>query len=488
MNEMINRNRLRNLLVAFAVACMGGAMTTGCSDNVEDGLYADSESHITLSVSASGFQNGLLTIGSAQSATVFTVASTTRWTVEVTDCEGAWCQITYGESSSDEAGHLGDGTFTVEAAPNRSGNPRECNVTVYAIQADGTHIPGKSVLIHLTQDRQSILVDYAGDVISPYGTTTATEPVVTVTANQSWSVSSSHDWITVIPGADMTGDGFVPAAGSTEEKAVSFRFSVSQNPGTSTRSGEITISSPTSAFTAIRLNVTQEGSSATFLITPTNVPVVAYGGEVIEFHVYSPRESWTARAISSGDWLTLDRTSGEASSEPVTVRATVAANPLATSRQGGIVFTREGGMGESTVSVTQQGSLDVPDPNYDPVVSTPWLISGWTSSWVQIRAYYLSPMIEVTGCGAFIHPVADEDDVQTFYGRLGENNLMIIDMNNLEPDTEYKTWAFVSYTLNGTSMVTTGGATYFTTPDRNGTPGSDHQTPDLGDNPPPSIN
>lgn len=461
-----------------------GAQTVmyGCSENIEPGLYADSESHISLSVSAQGFNNGLLEIGSAQSSTTFTVSSTTRWNVEVTDCEGAWCQIAYGGEMSDHGSQIGDGSFSVDAAPNRSGNDRECNIVVYAIEIDGTHIPGRSVQIHLEQDRQSIKVDYAGDLISPYGTTASTEPIVTVTANQAWTASSSHSWVTIVAGSGMNGDGFVPEFGSSAETSVSFRISVEGNPGTSARNAEVTISSPTSAFTPIRLNVTQEGSSDTFFVTPTDVPLVSNGGGVVEFQVYSPRESWTVSAVSAGDWIALDRTSGEASTESVTIRAIVSANNEHAARQAGIVFTRSGGMGETVITVNQKGDPsvpEVPDPDFSPVVSDAWIVGGWSQTWAQLHAYYLSPSIELTGCGAFIHPVSDDSDesIRDCQGYLGENSSIIVDLEGLEPNTEYKAWGYVSYILYGETRITTGGATYFTTPDKNGQPGPDDNTP-----------
>lgn len=347
-----------------AVVLVGSTFLGACSGNIEEGLYADSESHISLAVSANGFENGMLSIGSAQSMTVFNVESTTRWTVDVTDCEGAWCQIVYGSSTADESGHIGNGTFTVEVAPNRSSLARECEITVYAVEGDGTHIPGKSILIHLTQDRQSISVDYAGDVISPFGTTENTEPTVTVTANQAWLAGVSHNWLTIIPGDGMSGGGFSPATGSTDAKTIGFRFKVDANPGTNSRTAEVTISSPTSAFTPIRLNVTQEGSTAAFFITPSNVPEVSSEGGELEFLVYSPREDWTVKSIALGDWIVLDKTSGSASPDPVTIKATILENPTEFAREAALAFIRGGDMGETLIVITQQpGSGVTTDPD-----------------------------------------------------------------------------------------------------------------------------
>ncbi len=460
------------------------AVSTGCSENIEDGLYAADDSNIGISIEAQGFHNGLLEIGSAQSSTIFTVTSTTRWTVEITDCEGSWCQIIYGEGASDGSGRIGDGTFTVEAAPNRSGNARECNVTVYAIEIDGTHIPGKSVEIHLEQDRQSIQVDYAGDVISSYGTSAGSMPNVTVTANQAWTASSSHTWVKIVPGDGMTGDSYQPEDGSTVEKSISFRISVDGNPGTSVRNAEVTISSPTSAFTPIRLTVTQEGSTDTFFVTPTEVSQIPFTGGVVEFQVYSPRESWTVSTVG-GNWVALDRTSGEASSEAVTVKATIAPNDGSSIRQAGVVFKRAGEMGETIITLTQGGSTAAPDPEGFPSVSAPWLGSGWSSTYVRVFAYVSDPVIPVSGCGVFIEPVNNPDAVRVIPGELLDNNMMFVGIDNLSPNTEYKVWPYVEFIYEGSTMVGAGEEIYFTTPDINGGPAV---TPGAGDNNPPSAN
>lgn len=251
-------------VTSFGVA----GILEGCSDNVEPGLYADSASRIALSVESPGFNNGMIEIGSAQSSTLFSVTATTRWTVEVSDCEGSWCEIKYGEGNSDKAGRIGNGTFYIEAAPNRSNNNRTCTVTVYAIQSDGTHLKGKSVQIYVDQERQSVLVEYDGEVIPAAGTTPASQPTVTVRANQAWDVSSSHEWVKIIPSEDMTGDGYVPESGSNVEKTVSFKISVDRNRSTATRNAELTISSPTSAFTPVRISVIQQATSTVAGDTP----------------------------------------------------------------------------------------------------------------------------------------------------------------------------------------------------------------------------
>lgn len=463
--------KLRQYIATFFLALAFGAAAplAGCSDNEEKALYPDSESHISLKVEPavkdSGYQNGMLSVGSAQSTTVFDVSSSTRWTVQVTECEGAWCQIVYGSNTTDAAGQIGNGKFTVETAPNRSSQPRSCLITVRGVDASGNPLPDTSVEIHLDQDRQSILVDYSGDEISPNGTNAGTEPVVTVTANQAWTASSSHPWVTIVPGDGMDGDGFTPA-GSAVSQTVSFRISVQPNPGTSDRFAELTVSSPTSAFIPIRLNVTQKGSTSAFIVTPTNVPVIAHGGDDVKFQVYSSRDNWNVQVVGGEGWLTLDRNNGSAASDPVTVMANVKANADSRSRDASLVFSHGEDMYQ-IVNITQEGNPDAPDPDYSPVVSAPWLESGWTASHVRIMAYFRSPVVTVTGGGVILYSRYGE---QTFEGDVVGNELVITDIRDLDYGTTYDVVAFVTYSVGGATGRATGSAISFTTPNQSGDP------------------
>lgn len=455
----------------MALVLGAAASLTGCSDNAEQGLYPASDSDISISAIPSSpevagdFHNGLLTVGSAQSATSFSVTSTTRWIVEVANCEGAWCHITYGNNRNDAAGQIGDGSFIIDAAPNRSTQERTCDVIVRAVDAVGNPLPGISQEIHIEQDSQSIITDYAGDEILPTGTTPQTEPVVKVTANQPWTASTSHSWVTIVPGAGMSGDSFTPAAGSAELQTVSFRISVQGNPGTSERSAIVTISSPSSAFTPIRLNVTQRGSTSTFVVLPTEVPVVSYTGDEVKFQVYSSKDSWQVKLVNGDGWITLDTTQGTASPDPVTVTATIRPNGNSNSREASLVFSHEGM--DETVRISQEGNPDAPDPDYAPVVSEPWLASGWTASYVRVMAYFRSPLYKVIGGGVTLYSHYGE---QSFEGDVSGNELLVADIWNLDNATTYEAVAYVMYEIGGTIMRAVSAPISFTTPDRNGEP------------------
>lgn len=482
--KLLNRMRNTGYAILGGLAIISfSSVAGGCSDNEENGLYAADDSNIDITIEAMGFHNGLLDLGSAQSSTVFEVTSTTRWTVDVTNCEGAWCQIVYGESDADAAGHIGNGNFTVEAAPNRSGNSRECTVTVYAIESDGTHIPGKSIEINVVQDRQSIQVDYAGDEISYLGTINGPYPTITVKANQAWVASSSHSWVKIIPGPQMDGDRYDPPTGSAEERSVTFQISVEANPGTSVRYAEVSISSPTSAFTPIRLNVTQAASTETFFITPTEVPQVSWTGDTIEFNVYSPRDSWKVEAISVGNWVTLDQASGEAASEPVTIKAKIAENNTSAARQASIMFTRGGNLGTMVVYINQNANAEAPAPDSTPKLSRAWIRDGWTATFAEVSAYFASPVYPIVEGGMIFKSYNGYD--QSVRGVVS-GNMITATLSGLEPDTRYTVTPFVIYSKGGYTEVATGETMDFTTPALDGNPGSG--LPGEGDNTPPSPN
>lgn len=477
--------------LSMALATAAAPLITGCSDNVEQGLYPDSGSHISLSAApasaevASGFHNGQLDLGSARSETEFKVTSTTRWIVEITNCEGAWCQITYGDNTTDASGQIGDGTFVIDAAPNHSLEYRTCDVTVRAVDAEGTPLAGVSQDIHLRQDPQSIDIASTISVISPYGTTSASEPTVTVKANQAWTVSTTHPWVTIVPGTGMDGDSFTPAVGSVAEQTVSFRISVAPNPGTAARTAEVIVSSPSSAFTPQRLNVTQEGSTETFIVTPTVVPVVSHMGTVLEFQVYSPRDSWSVFAVADGGWITVEPTGGAATEAPVTVRASVSANSNGTARDASLVFSHGEGADavQLPVAIAQSGNPEAPDPDHTPVVSAPWLEGGWTASHARIYAYFRSPIVDLAGCGVYL---TSASGTLTFEGSFYGNELMAVDISGLQSATTYEAVAFVRYYMDGTLRESVGSSIYFTIPGQSGEPGKDPVVPNPGDNTPPS--
>lgn len=470
---------IRIISVFILVFCIIG-LSNSCSTNEEERLYAADASNISLKVDPDGF----LKINAAKNSTTIKVTTTTRWIVEVTDCEGAWCQISYGEGNSDGIGRIGEGTFTIDAASNRSDTERTCKVTVFGVESDGSHIAGVSNLIDIIQDRQSISVGgYEGEEIAASGTMAGSEPRIIVISNQAWNVTTNVSWMSFVPGDGMNGDCFVPSGEDEADAEVSFGIHIEPNPGTIMRYAEIEISSPTSAFVPFRLNVRQEGAKETFYIFPSEVSGISYAGESINLNVYSPEKNWTVRLSKESDssWIHLTKDNGQASSNATELQAEIIINESHFEREALLVFVC-GSTDERIVSIKQNGNpnnTEVPNPVVIPSISVPWLANGWSYRNVQVLARYSSINATITGCGIYL----DSTKIQ---GTIVENDLIITELVDLTPNTKYGVKAFITYIDdNNEPQEVVGGAISFNTPDTNGQLES---TPNQDDNTPPNVN
>ena len=152
------------------------------------------------------------------------------------------------------------------------------------------------------------------------GTTAGAVSVVTGTAC-SWTATSNASWITVTGGASGTGFGTVT-------------YRVAANPGTSPRTGTMTIA-------GIIFTVNQAANSCSYSLSATSALVPSTGSTAGAVSVVAGTAcAWTA--VSNANWITV--TSGASGTGLGTVAYTVAANAGSSPRTGtmtiaGIIFT-----------------------------------------------------------------------------------------------------------------------------------------------------
>lgn len=474
------RRRLPVVFALFAVFTALVVSVTACSDNVEEGLEPIDDSKITLSVREFGSEsNLLLEMGWSEADTVLNVISNTRWTVDIDDYNGLWCQVVSKDTQYGKDNH--NGNFVIGIEPNRTDSTRECIIKVYTIDKRGNPT-GCSVNITLAQKGQHITVTPAEGIELPYsGTSQSTgdkAPTVTVTANQPWEVSCSQEWLKVIPGNLMEGNTFTPPDGSETDVPVSFRLNAKANPSTSARIAEIIISSPYNVFSPRRLSVIQSGSPETFFVTPSVISVIPSAGRTIEFKVYSPKDNWSAVVSSGSDWINLTQDLHNASTEAVTVNAEVWVNNTSLPREGTVIFTA----GDRSISViiTQAGNSLI------PVVSAAWIAGGLTSTDALLHAYYRCPpsSFTVRACGAVCQTVSYANEEGTFSGELTGGDEITVSMTGLTLGTVYEARPYIEYI----GPDTTDPIRVYGTPVRFTTLGEQPGTkPGEGDNTPPVI-
>ena len=173
--------------------------------------------------------------------------------------------------------------------------------------------------------------------ISPASTnvpsTATSDRIVGVTGNAPWTAVTNRPWIIITSGASGSTNGLVT-------------YSVATNPGTSSRTGFITVAGAGLIRTC---TVIQAGASATLAIAPpsTNLSSAAASGRIIGV---TANVSWTAS--SNVSWIVV--TGGSSGVSNGTVTFSVATNPATSSRTGAVVVS--GGGISRTCMVTQAGA------------------------------------------------------------------------------------------------------------------------------------
>ncbi len=261
---------------------------------------------VSISPSSANFQAGI-----GYGDVNVTAASTCAWSATSSD---DWISIVPPVSGT------GNGTvqFTVAANPNtssRSGTITISNQTYTVTQSGSlctvTLSPAISVN-HVPSGGASGVVYVTLDPTAPAGC--------------AWQATSQDTWI-IVTSASGAGDGSVG-------------YSVAANPGTSPRTGTITIADQT--FT-----IMQDGSSCTYMISPPSNSVASSGGSGFTVSVTAASGCiWSA--TSNDAWITV--TSGASGTGNGTVYYSVAPNTSSSPLNGSITIAGQ------TFTVTEAGS------------------------------------------------------------------------------------------------------------------------------------
>jgi hypothetical protein len=168
------------------------------------------------------------------------------------------------------------------------------------------------------------------------GFAAATESVsVTAAGGCSWTASSQADWIGITSGSSGSGNGTV-------------QFTIAQNPGTSPRTGTLTIAGQT--VTVVQAAPPPPAPApapqcAFTLSTTTDSVGASAATRQLQVTASAAGCAWTA--TSQADWIAITRGASGTGSDQV--RFTVAANPSQTPRTGTLTIAGQ------TVTVTQAG-------------------------------------------------------------------------------------------------------------------------------------
>ena len=284
----------------------------------------------TLTIVQKGTGGGAASLSATPLITA-THAAETGKTVTVT-ASGSWTTATTAAwiTGLPTSPTTGNGTFTFNVAANPGSAHRIGEITV----TDGT-LTQKVIVVQNGAGGPSL----SATPLITVSNTAHTGKTVTVKATGSWTTATTESWITGLPTSPATGNG-------------TFTFDVAANPGSTHRTGEITVTDGTLTQKVI---VVQDGAGGPSLsATPPLIHVsnAAHTGKTVTVTATS---SWTTATTES--WITGLPTSATTGNGTFTFN--VKANP-GDYRIGEITLTD--GTLTQKVFVVQDGTVSTPPP------------------------------------------------------------------------------------------------------------------------------
>jgi len=287
-------------------------------------------------------------IGASGAVTV-TAPAGCSWTATSND---AWITVGSGATGT------GNGMVSYNVAANTSSGSRTGTLTIGGSLFTITQ-PGAACVFTLSPFSSTLTSPAAAD-----GTVT-----VSSAGGCNWTAASNASWITITSGASGSGTGTV-------------NYSVASNPGTTSRTGTMTIAGKT-------FSVTQPATSCVFTISPTSQMFPTGGGNGTVTVTTSAGCNWTAS--SSAAWVTIS--GGATGTGSGTVGFNVAANTSALSRAAtltiaGKSFTVTESGPSCTFSLTPSLITAPPTGTSGSITVTTQPTCAWTatttSAWVTV--------------------------------------------------------------------------------------------------------
>lgn len=328
----------------YAAAAAAILLTAqACSDNINPELEPV-KTERTLDVTVGGAKVSRLDLNAAPSETTVEVTSNTRWTVEISNCEGGWCSV-------DVINGSGDGSFTITVLDNMR-DVRDCDVTVYMTDAEGNKDTKDSWTIKVQQEVSDVRITPSS--LEPFAAQNPRAQDFSIVSNVEWTLSVSYEgenateFVTIIPKEGMTDRGDGTFSGNA---GASFMISLQDNRTTADRKAYLNLVSSVSHYI---VEVTQSRSEYAFDVTPSENRVVAAEGGDIRFGVLSI-VGWDVK--SSADWISFSVPSmAEGSDSRVETVARIAPNSEGVRRETQIQFQpKDDRYPMLTVTVTQLG-------------------------------------------------------------------------------------------------------------------------------------
>lgn len=316
-----------------------------CSDNIDTDLEpTKSVRTLTITIDDKEIPNNTLQLGAAPSHTLVNVESNTRWTVEISDCLGGWCDI-------DVINGTGSGSFSISVLDNMKAE-RDCYVTIYKTDAQGNKETDGSIQLKVKQAVSDVRLSPSS--LSPFAPDVNERQKFDIISNVTWTLDVTYEtgnstkFVTVTPASSAmkdNGDGTFSGDG-----AASFFIDLQSNRTAADRKAYLNLHSAVAEYS---VELMQLKSQYTFDVSPAENQIVAAEGTSIEFGVLSLSD-WSIACAA--DWISFSVNSGTSSESRVGTVATIEPNLSGTDRTAIIRFMpNDKSFPEQDVTVTQRG-------------------------------------------------------------------------------------------------------------------------------------
>jgi hypothetical protein len=304
----VEERRYSGHITLATVAWLPGDCLQGCArDELKSPIQASTPTAPPCSYSISANRVLFFVFGGTASVQVSAAASC-AWIAESFE---SWINLVGPATGA------GDGTVTF-TAPANPGAVREGRLRIAGQTLDVTQA-AEPCVYRLTP---------ASALAPADGGTFNTLLAVTGICAGTWNASSDSSWLS----------GISPDSGTT---GATITYVVASNPGTSERTGHLTVQGPAGTF---QLTVVQSATRCTYALNPTGQTVPSAGGPFNTTLTTTCSGTWTAS--SDVPWITIVSPSGTTSA---TIAYTVQVNSGA-ARIGHIIVLGAGGTVTFTVS------------------------------------------------------------------------------------------------------------------------------------------
>lgn len=435
---------------------------SACSENLDNSLEpTKTERTLNLTLNGTELPDRTLSLGAAPSTTKVDITSNTRWTVEITGCQGGWCNV-------DVINGTGDGSFTISVLDNMK-DKRDCYVTVYKIDAQGEKDIDGSREIKVVQAVSDVRMTPSS--LAPFAPQNNERQKFEIVSNVDWSLyvtyegENATDFVTITPDTGtMTDKGDGTFAGDGE---ATFYMSLANNRTAADRKAYINLKSEVATYS---VEITQLKSQFTFDVSPAENQIVPAEGGTINYGILSLSD-W--KVSTAADWIRFSLASGSSSEERVTTVATIDPNPNGYERKAELHFKpTDSRFEELSITVTQRALEDAAKP----AVSVPWLADGYGQSNATVEFNFYSPFKEIVEAGLQWRKEAEEEwQSLTLTPDNSTDCTVSFELTELAPATKYVARGFVK---DAEGNITYGSVSYpFTTAGK---------YPGNGDNPTPT--